>query len=163
MNECENVRRSYSSIVGISSEVLRVLLGVFLPLRALVIHQVLQAVPAIVIGGVKARAVVPRAPVLVQVLENEQVPISGCVPARVRVPRAPVLVQVLESGQVPINGCVSARDVLQTEVVLSRPLQQSYTPPGSSVVTYVLPQLHQEVQRLSRRAETELRRCPSCL
>ena len=139
MNECENVRRSYSSIVGISSEVLRVLLGVFLPLRALVIHQVLQAVPAIVIGGVKARAVVPRAPVLVQVLENEQVPISGCVPARVRVPRASVLVQVLESGQVPINSCVSARACTPNKtVVLSRPLQQSYTPPGSSVVTYVL-------------------------
>jgi len=55
---------------GISSEVLRVSLGVFLPPRALVIHRVLQAVPVFVMGGAKARPRVPRAPVLVQVLES---------------------------------------------------------------------------------------------
>ena len=54
--------------VGISSEVLRVFLGVFLPHQALVVHQVLQAVPVFVKGGAIAREVVPRAPVLVQVL-----------------------------------------------------------------------------------------------
>ena len=53
-----------------SSEVLRVVLGVYLPIRALVMHRVLQAVPVFVIGGVKARVFVPRAPVLVQVLES---------------------------------------------------------------------------------------------
>ena len=157
---------------------------------ALVIHRVLQAVPAFCIGGVPARVLVPRAPVLVQVLENGQVPLCGCVTARargprapvlvqvlengqvplfgcvrarVRVPRAPVLVQVLESGQVSICGCVTARDVTPSKVVLSRPLQQPYTPPHSSVFTYVVPHLHQEVQRLSRRVETELRRCPAGL
>ena len=110
MNECENVRRSYSSIVGISSEVLCVQLGVYLPLIALVVHRVLQAVPAFFIGGV---------------------------PARVVVPRAPVLVQVLESGQFSIIGCVRARVCIPIKVVLSRPLQQPYTPPHSSVVAYV--------------------------
>ena len=82
-------------IVGISSEVLRVLLGVFLPPRWLVVHQVLQAVPVFEMGGGPARVPVPRAPVLVQVLENVQVSIKGCVKARFAVPRAPVLVQVL--------------------------------------------------------------------
>ena len=53
--------------------------GVFLPLRALVIHRVLQAVPVFVMGGVIARVRVPRAPVLVQVLESGQVSIIGCV------------------------------------------------------------------------------------
>ena len=94
----------------ISSEVLRVYLGEKLPVRALVIHRVLQAVPAFVFGGA---------------------------PARVRVPRAPVLTQVLESGQVPIKGCATARVCIPITVVLSRPLQQSYTPPHSSVVAYV--------------------------
>ena len=61
----------------------------------------------------------------------------GCRRARVRVPRAPVLVQVLESGQVSISGCVRARARTPITVVLSRPLQQSYTPPASSVFTYV--------------------------
>ena len=124
---------------GISSEVLRVLLGEVLPLRALVIHRVLQAVPVFALGGV---------------------------PARVLVPTAPVLTQVLESGQVPILGCGMARACTPSTVVLSRPLQHPYTSPQSSVVTYVgpyirLPQFHQEVQRLSRRVETELRRCPT--
>ena len=86
-------------------------LGVYLPLRGLVIHRVLQAVPVFETGGVIAR---------------------------VRVPRAPVLVQVLESGQVPIIGCVPARVYTPSTVVLSRPLQQPYTPPGSSEVAYVL-------------------------
>ena len=90
---------------------LRVVLGVFLPLWALVIHRVLQAVPVFVMGGVHACVRVPRAPVLVQVLENEQLSIKGCVSARLHFP---------------------------STVVLSRPLQQSYTPPESSVVTYVL-------------------------
>jgi len=138
MNECENVRRSYASVVGISSEVLRVFLGVDLPPRALVIHRVLQAVPLFVTGGPKARVQVPRAPVLVQVLENGQVPILGCVRARVRVPRAPVLVQVLESGQVPLSGCISARECTPIKVVYSRPLQQSYTPTHSSEVAYAV-------------------------
>ena len=71
----KNVQRSYSSVVGISSEVLCVLLGVYLPPRALVIHRVLQTVPVFAMGGVKARVRVPRAPVLVQVLESGQVPI----------------------------------------------------------------------------------------
>ena len=57
-------------IVGISLEVLCVRLGVFLPLRALVIHRVLQTVPVFELGGPIARGPVPRAPVLVQVLEN---------------------------------------------------------------------------------------------
>ena len=122
MNECENVRISYSSIVGISSEVLRVRLGVFLPLQALVIHQVLQTVPAFALGGVIARVFAPRAPVLVRVLENGQVPINGCGRARVLVPRAPVLVQVLESGQVSIKGGVRARPCTPSTVVLSRQL-----------------------------------------
>ena len=138
--ECENVRRSHSSVVGISSEMLRVLLGVHLPPRALVVHQVLQAVLAFVFfftGGGLARALVPRAPVLVQVLENGQVSIIGCGRARVLVPRAPVLVQVLESGQVPIKGCGRARVCTPSKVVLSCPLQQPYTPPHSSVVAYV--------------------------
>ena len=52
------------------SEVLRVFLGEYLPLRALVIHRVLQAVPVFVIGGFIARVRVPRAPVLMQVLES---------------------------------------------------------------------------------------------
>ena len=92
------------------------LLGVYLPprgvsrLRALVVHRVLQTVPVFVIGGVIARAGVPRAPVLVQVLESGQVPMKGCAVARVRTP---------------------------ITIVLSRPLQQPYTPPGSSVVAYV--------------------------
>ena len=148
-----------------SSEVLRVFLGVCLPPRGLVIHRVLQTVPVFVIGGgparvrlprapvlvqvlesgqvsilgcVVARGVAPRAPVLVQVLESEQVPTFGCGRARGLVPRAPVLVQVLESGQVSINGCATARVCTPiSKVVLSRPLQQSYTPPGSSVVAYV--------------------------
>jgi len=101
----------------ISSEVLRVVLGVFLPPRALVVHQVLQAVPLFVIGGAKARVGVPRAPVLVQVLESGQVPKHGCAVARVRTPRRFVL--------------------SRPQVVLSRPLQQSYTPPESSEVAYV--------------------------
>ena len=120
----------------ISSEVFRVVLGVHLPRLALVIHRVLQAVPLFVMGGVQARAQVPRAPGLVQVLENGQVPLSGCGRARVPVPRAPVLVQVLENGQVSILGCVPARLCTPSTVVLSRPLQQSYTPPGSSVIAY---------------------------
>ena len=62
------MRRSYSSVVGISSEVIRVRLGVMLPVRALVIHRVLQAVPASEYGGVRARVVVPRAPILAQIL-----------------------------------------------------------------------------------------------
>jgi hypothetical protein len=82
----------------ISSEVLRVLLGVCLPPRALVIHRVLQALPVFAMGGVPARVALPRAPVLVRVLESGQVSISGCESARERVSRAPVLVQVLESG-----------------------------------------------------------------
>ena len=94
----------------ISSEVLRVFVGVPPPLRALVVHRVLQAVPVFVTGGAMAR-----------------------LPA----PRAPVLVQVLESGQLSVNGCVRAHDKIPSDVVLSRPLQQSYTPPPSSVVTYV--------------------------
>ena len=85
-----------------SSEVLRVVLGKVIPLRALVIHGVLQAVPVFVMGGAIERAPVPRAPILVQVLESGQVPISGCVSARVRVPRAPVLVQVLELSLIHI-------------------------------------------------------------
>ena len=85
-------------------------LGVYLPLRALVIHRVLQAVPVFVIGCAMARAVVPR---------------------------APVLVQVLESGQMCMKGCVIARNRTPIKVVLSRPLQQSYTPQESSVVAYV--------------------------
>ena len=112
-------------------------LRVSLPPRALVIHRVLQAVPAFAFGGVIARAVVPRAPVLVQILENGQVPFIGCVRARDRVPRAPVLVQVLESGQASICGCVMAQFSTPIKVVHSRPLQQSYTPPASSVVAYV--------------------------
>jgi len=60
---------------GISSEVLRVSLGVFLPPWALVVHRVLQAVPAFVSGCGRARVLVPRAPVLVQVLENGEVPV----------------------------------------------------------------------------------------
>ena len=92
-----------------SSEVLRVFLGVMLPLRALVIHRVLQAVPAFASGGVRARQ---------------------------HVPRAPVLVQVLESGQVSIIGCVVARRCTPIKVVLSRPLQQSYTPQEGRVFTY---------------------------
>ena len=91
----------------ISSEVLRVFLGVSLPLVALVIHRVLQAVPVFFLGGEIARGPFPRAPVLVQVLQNVQVPICGCAIARERAP---------------------------STVVLSRPLQQSYTPQGSSVV-----------------------------
>ena len=144
-------------------EVLRVLLGVFLPPRALVVHRVLEAVPAFVLGGVVARVPVPRAPVLVQVLESGQVPTIGCAVARGRVPRAPVLVQVLESGQVPvysclkarvfvprapvlvqvlesgqvsIKGCVVARARTPSKVVLSRPLQQPYTPQVSSADAY---------------------------
>jgi len=113
------------SSVDISSEVLRVFLGVFLPPLALVIHRVLQTVPVFVTGGVVARPPVPRAPVLVQVLESGQVPIHGCVIARVPVPRAPVLVQVLESWQVPLFGCASARHRTPSTVVHSRPLQQS--------------------------------------
>ena len=93
-----------------SSEVLRVVLRVCLPPRALVVHQVLQAVPVFLIGGVLARHVATR---------------------------APVLVQVLESGQLSINSCLIARVCTPSTVVLSRPLQQPYTPPGSSVVTYV--------------------------
>ena len=93
----------------ISSEVLRVFLGVSLPLVALVIHRVLQAVPVFFLGGEIARGPFPRAPVLVQVLQNVQVPICGCAIARERAP---------------------------STVVLSRPLQQSYTTPGSSVLTY---------------------------
>jgi len=114
-----------------------VFLGVFLPLRALVIHRVLQTVPAFVIGGVKACGLAPRAPVLVQVLESWQVSMKGCGRARVRVPRAPVLVQVLESWQVSMKGCGRSRVYTPSKVVLPRPLQQSYTPPGSSVVTYL--------------------------
>ena len=53
------------------------------------------------------------------------------------VPRAPVLVQVLESGQCPF-GCALARVCTPSTVVLSRPLQQPYTPPASSEVTYEL-------------------------
>ena len=93
-----------------SSEVLRVVLGVCLPLRALVVHKVLQAVPAFAFGGPSARG---------------------------NVPRAPVLVQVLESGQVSIKGCVMARLLTPIKFVLSLPLQQSYTPPASRVFTYV--------------------------
>ena len=144
-------------------EVIRVPLGVMLPERALVIHRVLQAVPVFFMGGVVARVSVPRAPVLVQVLESGQVTFCNCVSARVLVPRAPVLVQVLESGQVSIKGCVMARLLTPIKFVLSLPLQQSYTPPASRVFTYVSSQFHQEVQRLSRRAETELRRCPAGL
>jgi len=92
---------------GISSEVVGVFLGVYLPFRGLVIHRVLQAVPVFVMGGVIAREPVPRAPVLVRVLEN---------------------------GQVPLNGCVGARACTPNKVVLSRPLQQPYTPQSSSVV-----------------------------
>ena len=91
-------------------EVLRVVLGVYLPPRALVVHRVLQTVPVFVPGGVHACVRVPRAPVLVQVLENEQLSIKGGVRAR---PCTPIT------------------------VVLSRPLQQPYTPPESSVVAYV--------------------------
>ena len=76
----------------ISSEVLRVALGIFLPLRALVVHRVLQTVPAFVLGGVIARALTPRAPVLVQVLESGQVSIKGCVKARARVPSSSTFV-----------------------------------------------------------------------
>ena len=137
MNECENVRRSYSSIVGISSEVLRVLLGVVLPLRALVIHRVLQAVPVFVIGGAKARVQSQGHPFSCKYLRTGKCPF-GLRKARVRVPRAPVLVQVLESGQVPLSGCISARECTPIKVVLSRPLQQSYTPPHSSVVAYAV-------------------------
>ena len=54
----------------ISSEVLRVYLGVVIPTRALVIHRILQAVQAFMNGGVKARGRAPRAPVLVRVLES---------------------------------------------------------------------------------------------
>ena len=129
-----SLRREWSLY---SSEMLRVFLGVSLPLRALVVHRVLQAVPAFVYGGVKARAVVPRAPVLVQVLKNVQVPINGCGSARARAPRAPVLVQVLENGQLSICGCDRARARPPSKVVLSRPLQQPYTPPASSFVAYV--------------------------
>ena len=100
---------SRRSIVVISYEVLHVVLGVPLPPLALVIHRVLQAVPVFVIGGKMARGPFPRTPVLVQVLENVQVPICGCARARVCTP---------------------------SKVVLSRPLQQSYTTPGSSVLTY---------------------------
>ena len=96
---------------GISSEVLRVFLGVCLPPRALVVHRVLDAVPVFV---------------------------SGCGRARVPVPRAPVLVQVLESGQVPIFGCEEARVCTPIKVVHSRPLQQPYTPQESSFVAYVV-------------------------
>ena len=85
-------------------------LGVYLPPRALVVHRVLQTVPVFVPGGVHACVRVPRAPVLVQVLENEQLSIKGGVRAR---PCTPIT------------------------VVLSRPLQQPYTPPASSVVAYV--------------------------
>ena len=112
------------------------MLGVYLPLRALVIHRVLQTVPVFVMGGVTARDRVPRAPVLVQVPENDQVPKIGCFIARLRVPRAPVLVQVLESGQVPLHCCVGARVCTPSKVIHSCPLQQPYTPPGSSVFTY---------------------------
>jgi len=119
MNECEKVRRSYSSVVGISSEVFRVVLGVFLPLRGFVIHRVLQAVPVFVLDGAIARLRVPRVPALVQVLENGQVTIKGCVSTK-------------------IKDCARAHVFNpSTVVLLSRPLQQSNTPPGSSPVAYV--------------------------
>ena len=104
--------------------------------RAPVLVQVLESGQVPICGCVRARVRVPRAPVLVQVLENGQVPMFGCGMARVRVPRAPVLVQVLESGQVSISGCATARVCTPSTVVLSRPLQQPYTPPHSSVVAY---------------------------
>jgi hypothetical protein len=104
--------------------------------RAPVLVQVLENGQVSIIGCGRARGPVPRAPVLVQVLENGQVPICGCDRACVRVPRAPVLVQVLESGQVSINSYGRARVCTPIKVVLSRPLQQSYTPPASSVFTY---------------------------
>ena len=103
--------RLESLSVVISSEVLSVFLGVYLPPRALVIHQVLQAVPAFAIGGQRARELVPR---------------------------APVLVQVLESGQSSMFGCVRARVSTPIKVVLSHPLQQPYTPTHSSEAAYVL-------------------------
>ena len=46
------ISRVLERMSGISSEVLCVSLGVCLPVRGLVIHRVLQAVPVFVIGGV---------------------------------------------------------------------------------------------------------------
>ena len=68
------------------------------------------------------------------------------------------------AGKCPLTAAPQHVYVLQCKVVLSRPLQQSYTPPGKqrSCITLV-PQLHQEVQRLSRMVETVLRRCPTGL
>ena len=187
MNECENVRRSYSSIVGISSEVLRVLLGVVLPLRALVIHRVLQAVPVFVIGGVTARVQSQGHPFSCKYLRAGKCPHglrkarvrsqghpfsckywrTGKCPlwaakARVRVPRAPVLVQVLESGQVSISRLRRAR-VHSNQGCSLAPTSAVLHSPGEQRSRIRRSQLHQEVQRLSRRVETELRRCPSWL
>ena len=82
------------------SEVLRVFLGVYLPLRALVIHRVLQTVPVFAMGGVKARVRVPRAPVLVQVLESGQVPIRGCPRARVCTPNKVVFGALVQGDDI---------------------------------------------------------------
>ena len=94
-----------------SSEVLRVVLGVFLPLRALVIHRVLQAVPVFRMGGVQH----------VSCLQGH-----------------PFSCKYWRAGKLSIMGCLRAHVFTPSTVVLSRPLQQPYTPPGSSEVTYEL-------------------------
>ena len=118
----------------ISSEVLRVLLGVYLPLRALVIHRVLQAVP--VFARRRAR----------HVFESQGHPFS-C--------------KYLRAGKCPFR--LRKQHMLRSlqSRLFSRAHFSSLTLPGQQRRCIRLPQLHQEVQRLSRRVETELRRCPS--
>jgi hypothetical protein len=70
-------------------------------------------------------------------------------------------VQVLESGQVSIIGCDRARahTPISTSCSLA-PTSAALHSPGKQRSCIRSSQVHQEVQRLSRRVETGLRRCP---
>ena len=77
------------------------------------------------------------------------------------VPRAPVLVQVLESGQVLHYGLRKSTCQYSKHGCSLAPTSAALHSPGKQRSHIRTSQLHQEVQRLSRRVETELRRCPT--
>ena len=157
-------QQEFERMSGISSEVLRVSLGVFLPPWALVVHRVLQAVPAVCKRLRKSTCTCPKGTRSRASTGERGGARLRLRSARGRVPRAPVLVQVLESGQVSIFGCVTARERTPSKVVLSRPTSAVLHSPGEQRSNIRVSQrVHQEVQRLSRRVETELRRCPTGL
>ena len=137
-------QQEFERMSGISSEVLRVSLGVYPSTLGTCCPPRTAGSPSVCKRLRKSTCTVPRAPVLVQVLESGEV---LRLREHGRVQGHPFSCKYLRAGKCPF-GC-GARVCTPIKVVHSRPLQQSYTPPASSVV-------HIRVSQLAPRSPTTL-------